>query len=92
MLRTISLISSARLMGSLPASSINKLVLEADKVGFMLLNELLKFGCIMLAGKRVGVVAIGQQTHLDVHTLFEQHIDTTDRRFDTCHDHHHKAR
>ncbi|MPM87552.1 hypothetical protein SDC9_134651 [bioreactor metagenome] len=39
----------------------------------------------MFAGKRVGVVAIGQQHHFDVHTLFEQHIDTADGSLDARH-------
>ena len=37
----------------------------------------------MLPGKRVGVVAVGQQQHLDVHALLEQHIRTAHRRMDT---------
>ena len=34
-------------------------------------------------GKRVGILTIGQEHHLDVHLLLEEHIDSTDRRLDT---------
>ena len=30
----------------------------------------------MLAGKAVGVVSIGEQTYLDVHAFFQQHVNT----------------
>ena len=43
----------------------------------MLLDILSELLCRMLAGKRVGIVAIGQHQHLDIHTLGQQHVSTT---------------
>ena len=49
----------------------------------MLLDILLELLGGMLAGKRVGVVAIGQQQHLHIHTFLQQHIRTTHGGMDT---------
>ena len=50
----------------------------------MFRDEGLEFRRVMFAGERVRVVTVGKQADFDVHTLFEQHINTTDRSFDTC--------
>ena len=50
----------------------------------MFLQVLLIFRGCVLAGKAVGVVAVGQQQQLHAHALGQQHIDTALRRLDTC--------
>ena len=50
----------------------------------MLLYELPELGRIMFAGKRVRVVSVGQEAHLNIHAFFQQHVDTTERSLDTC--------
>ena len=49
----------------------------------MSLNIVLELLRGMLAGKGVGVIAIGQEQHLDIHTLLQQHIGTTHSGMDT---------
>ena len=49
----------------------------------MIVYVRLIFGSVMLTCKAVGVITVGQQAHLDIHTLFEQHIYTSDTSFDT---------
>lgn len=56
---------------------------EANKVRFVFVDECLKLGSVVLAGERVGVVAVGQEAHFDVHALFEQHVDASYGGFDT---------
>ena len=48
----------------------------------MLLDELLKLRAVVLVGKGVGILPVGQQADLDVHPLFEQHVDASDGGFD----------
>ena len=43
----------------------------------MFVNELTVLLGSMLAGKRVRVIAVRQQTHLHRHTLLQQHLGTT---------------
>lgn len=50
----------------------------------MIINIRLIVGCIMLSGKAVRVVTIGQKADLNVHTFLQQHVDTADAGFDTC--------
>ena len=50
----------------------------------MLRYEGLEFRRVMFAGKRVRVVAIGQQTNFDIHAFFKQHINASDRSLYTC--------
>ena len=45
-----------------------------------IVSELL---CGMLAGKRIGIIAIGEEQHLDVHSLRQEHISTTHGGMDT---------
>ena len=59
--------------------------LEADEVCLMFLNELAELCSVVLAGERVGVVAIGEEADFDVHALFEQHVDASQRCLDACH-------
>ena len=49
----------------------------------MFLYELLELGRVVLAGKRVGVVTVGQETDFDVHAFFQQHVNSPDRSLDT---------
>ena len=51
--------------------------LEADEVRLVLADEGLELRGVVLAGIGVGVVAVGQEAHLDVHPLFEQHVDAS---------------
>ena len=48
---------------------------EEDEVGGVLRQVLQKFAVAVFFGKRVGVLAVGQQAHTHVHPFFEQHID-----------------
>ena len=48
--------------------------LELYEVALMFLQILAEVAGRMLAGKRVRVVAVGQQQHLQVHALAEQHV------------------
>ena len=43
----------------------------------MLADEGLELRGVVLAGIGVGVVAVGQEAYLDVHPLFEQHVDAS---------------
>ncbi len=53
---------------------------EVRLVGLDILFELLGG---MFACKRVGIVAVGQQQHLDVHTLCQQHVRSSHSSVDT---------
>ena len=57
--------------------------LKGDEVGRVLLDILLEFLGGMLSGKRVGVVAVGQQQHLQIHAFLEQHVGTAHGSMDT---------
>ena len=57
--------------------------LEGDEVGLVLLDIALQFLRRVFACKRVGVVTIRQQQHLDIHTIFQEHIRTSHSRMDT---------
>ena len=48
----------------------------------MFLDVLAEVAGRMLAGKRVGVLAVGQQQHLEVHALGEQHVGTSQGSMD----------
>ena len=48
----------------------------------MIINIRLIVGCIMLSGKAVRVVTVGQKADLDVHAFLQQHVDTADAGFD----------
>ena len=44
--------------------------------------ELPELGRIMFAGKRVRVVSVGQEAHLNIHAFFQQHVNTSYRSLD----------
>ena len=83
MLRTIFEISSARLIGSLPASSIRRSVLKRMKSFSCSRMNAWNSSGIMFAGEGVRVVSVRKQAYFDVHAFFQQHIDSADRGFDT---------
>ncbi|CCZ39624.1 uncharacterized protein BN707_03299 [Bacteroides fragilis CAG:558] len=51
----------------------------------MFLYKVLELRGVVFPCKRVRVVAVGQEAYFDVHSLFEQHVYTPDRRFDSRH-------
>ena len=51
--------------------------LEDDEVSLVLLHVLAKLGGIMFACKAVGVVAVGKEKNLDVHSFGKQHVGTS---------------
>ena len=51
----------------------------------MFFDELLKLGGIVFTGKRIRVVAVGQKADFNVHSFFQQHVNTTDGGFDAGH-------
>ena len=57
--------------------------LEGNEVGLVLLDIAFQFLRRMLACKRVGVVAIRQQQHLDVHPLLQEHVRASHGSMDT---------
>ena len=58
--------------------------LELDEVGLVVLDILAEVGGRMLAGERVGIFAVGQQQHLQVHALAEQHVGTAQGGMNAC--------
>ena len=48
--------------------------LKLHEVGLVLLDIFLEVGSCVLACERVGVVAVGQQQHLEVHAFRQQHV------------------
>ena len=56
---------------------------EGDEVSLMFLDILFQFLRRMLTGERVWVVAVGQEQHLDVHALSQQHVGTAHGGMDT---------
>ena len=61
----------------------HQLGLKLDEIRLVGLNIVLKLLRGMLAGKRIGVIAIGQQQHLDIHALLQQHICSAHGSMDT---------
>ena len=59
--------------------------LEADEVRLVLVDVLLELLGRVLAGEAVGVVAVGQQQHLDVHALAQQHVNAAQAGLDARH-------
>ena len=57
--------------------------LEADEVRLIFLYVADKFRRIVALCVAVGVFAVGQQHHLHVKALLEEHVDTAQRRVDT---------
>ena len=57
--------------------------LEGDKVRLVLLDIAFQVIGRVLTGKRVGVVAIGQQQHFDIHALSQQHVGASHGSVDT---------
>ena len=49
----------------------------------MLIYEFDKIGCIVLARKRIGIIAVGQQKHADVEPFFQQQVNTPDGCFNS---------
>ena len=56
--------------------------LEADEVRLVFADEGLELRAVVLAGKGVGVVAVGQEADFDVHAFFQQHVDAAQRGLD----------
>ena len=50
--------------------------LKTDEIGLVFLNIFLELLSRMFAREAVGVVAIGQKQHLDVHSLRQEHVGT----------------
>ena len=57
--------------------------LELDEVYLMVFNIFSEVFCRMVAGKAVRVVTVGQQEHLHVHLLFQQHVGSSQCRMYT---------
>ncbi len=57
--------------------------LKGDEVCLILLDIVFQFLSRVFPAERVGIVAIGQEQHLDVHPLCQQHIGTTHGSMDT---------
>ena len=49
----------------------------------MVIDICLIVGGIMLAGKTIRIIAVGQEADLDVHSFFQQHVDTADTSLTT---------
>ena len=56
--------------------------LELDEIHLMRINILLECGGAATLGKTVGILTVGQQQNLYVHTLGKQHIYTSQRGLD----------
>ncbi len=59
--------------------------LEADEVHLVPVDVFLELGRRVLAGEAVGVVAVGQEEHLDVEPLAQEHVDAAQARLDARH-------
>ena len=46
--------------------------------------EFLEFCSVVLACEGVRVFPVGKQANFDIHSFFQQHVDTTERSLDTC--------
>ena len=57
--------------------------LKRNEVRLVLFDIVLQLLGRVLLGKRVGVVAIGQEQHLDVHTLGQEHVGASHGGMDT---------
>ena len=49
----------------------------------MVIDICLIVGGIMLAGKTIRIITVGQEADLDVHSFFQQHVDTADTSLNT---------
>ncbi len=56
--------------------------LELYEVRLVVLDVLSELLCRVLLGEGVGVVAVGQQHHFDVHAVLEEHVRTSQCRLD----------
>ena len=56
--------------------------LVADDVGFMLGDVSLELFGRMFTGERIGVIAVGEEEHLDIKAMIQEHIDASEGGFD----------
>ena len=81
---TISVTSAARFSGSSPCVGHQQACLETNEILFVPLDVGPDLLCRMRTAERIRVFAVGQQHHPHVQPLAQYHVDTAERRLDTC--------
>ena len=56
----------------------------SDEIDLVVLQVLLELRGRVLAGKAVGVIAVGEEQELDVHTFGQEHVDASFTGMDAC--------